>query len=327
MNRILASLILCSVTFVVPPLATSAHVTIAWSPVGNPGNTNDPVGGGIEGGVAYSYNIAKYDVTNSQYVEFLNSKDPTGADTLGLFDNGMSSAPYGGIDYMSSAANGNKYSVIPGNGNHPVNFVSWYDAIRFANWLNNGQGNGDTETGAYTLGPLGAGGVPIEATSITRNPNAVVFLPSDNEWYKAAYYNPATNSYFTYGTGSNMPPIAAGPSNLPNSANYNSVVNALTDVGAYSGTSSPYHAYDMVGNVWQWEEDEHYHSDGFRGYRGGALFTSTTDEFGSGYMVATREANEGYGIGFQLASIPEPSTLILAAFGGIALLVWGCSRA
>jgi formylglycine-generating enzyme required for sulfatase activity len=35
--------------------------------------------------------------------------------------------------------------------NMPVHFVSFYDALRFANWLTNGQGGGDTETGAYTL--------------------------------------------------------------------------------------------------------------------------------------------------------------------------------
>ena len=44
---------------------------------------------------------------------------------------------------------------------HPVNFETWYDTIRFANWLNNGQDSGDTETGAYTLGTLGAGGIPV----------------------------------------------------------------------------------------------------------------------------------------------------------------------
>ena len=41
----------------------------------------------------------------------------------------------------------------------PVNYVDFYDALRFANWMNNGQGNGDTETGAYTL----LGGTPTRA--------------------------------------------------------------------------------------------------------------------------------------------------------------------
>ena len=127
-------------------------VTIAWSPVGDAGNANDPATGNSFGGVGYNYSIGTYDVTNSQYVEFLNAKDPTGADPLQLYNSNMS-GPFnrGGINYTSGAANGSKYSVISGDGNHPVNWVTWYDAIRFANWVNNGQGNSSTETGAYTL--------------------------------------------------------------------------------------------------------------------------------------------------------------------------------
>ena len=66
-----------------------------------------------------------------------------------------SDATYGGINFTSwrGTRNGSKYSIISGLGNRPVNWVSWYDAIRFANWLNNGQGNGDTESGSYTLLP------------------------------------------------------------------------------------------------------------------------------------------------------------------------------
>jgi hypothetical protein len=73
-----------------------------------------------------------------------------------------------------------------------VDFVSFWNALRFANWLHNGQPRGlqdetTTEDGAYTLTPTG-----IVNNTITRNPGAVVFLPSENEWYKAAYYDPAT---------------------------------------------------------------------------------------------------------------------------------------
>ncbi len=74
-------------------------------------------------------------------------------------------------------------------GDKPVNYVSWYDSIRFANWLNNGQGTGDTETGAYTL--LGGTPTPSNGVSITRNAGATWFLPSEDEWYKAAYHQPA----------------------------------------------------------------------------------------------------------------------------------------
>ena len=214
-------------------------VTIAWSPVGNPGNAPDTTGFGA---VGYSYNIGTYDVTNSQYVEFLNSNVPNGetADPLALYNSSMSNATYGGITYNSGAASGSMYSVILGKGNNPVNVVTWYDAIRFANWLDNGQVGGSTETGAYTL--LGGTPTPSNAATITRNAGATVFLPSENEWYKAAYYNPATSSYFQYPTSSNTVPTATTPTSTPNSVNYGFAVGNLTAVGAYTGTTSPYGA-------------------------------------------------------------------------------------
>ena len=237
MNRIFAPLCLCCAISLFASSPATA-VTIAWSPVGNPGNANDGTGFGA---VPYSYNIGKYDVTNSQYAEFLNTKDPTGANTLGLFkSNGGAGnpAPNPGISFNSASANGSKYSVVSGKGNQPVVDVTWYDAIRFANWLNNGQGDGDTETGAYTV--LGGTPTPSNGLTITRNAGATVFLPSENEWYKAAYYDPATNSYFLYATSSNTVPTATSPTATPNSANYSpGGPGNLTDVGGVRGNDEP----------------------------------------------------------------------------------------
>jgi formylglycine-generating enzyme required for sulfatase activity len=140
-----------------------AQVTVTWSPVGNPNNPADTTvesdGTTGYGSVSYPSNIGTYDVTNSQYGAFLNSNDPTGADPRGLYNSNMSNATHGGINYNSGAATGSKYSVISGDGNHPVNYETWYDTLRSTNWLNNGQVAGSTETGAYTL----LGGTPHSA--------------------------------------------------------------------------------------------------------------------------------------------------------------------
>ena len=317
----LTSIVFCSVF-----LAFAAHasaVTMNWSYVGNPGNPNDPSMHGFSiGSVSYTYNIGTYDVTNNQYAEFLNTKDPTGANSLGLWNTFMANAIVGGITLNAGNPDGNKYSLIAGNENYPVSSVLWFEAIRFANWLNNGQGNGDTETGAYTL--LGGTPMPSNAHSITRNPGANVFLPSAFEWYKAAYYDPATSSYFQFPTSSNLLPIAGPPSPLPNHANYNNGAGTITSVGAYSGTTSPYGAFDMGGNIWQWTDTT---TDGgfSRGIRGGTASSPATD-----LLARTRDTDlaslQPEGMGFRVAEIPEPSTLALAAFGFIGLAAWSWRR-
>ena len=272
--------------------ATSGAVTIPTVAVGNPGNAPDTVvayddGTSGYGSVPYMFYIGTYDVTNSQYVEFLNTKDPTGANTLGLWNSNMANTAWGGISFDSANASGSKFVLITGRQNHPVNGVTWYDAVRFANWLNNGEGNGDTESGAYTL--LGGTPTPSNGRSITRNAGAKVFLPSENEWYKAAYYDPATSAYFFYPTSSNSPPTASSPTALPNHANYSGVVGNLTDVGAYSGTTSPYGAFDMGGNVAQWNETSIGLGGAYRGLRGGSwIFDADNDDLAS----ADRDHND-----------------------------------
>ncbi|HEY2841344.1 MAG TPA: SUMF1/EgtB/PvdO family nonheme iron enzyme [Pirellulales bacterium] len=315
-RRVDFQILLCT-TFIVAPLPASA-VTMAWSPVGNAGNAPDPATGSLYGAVDYSYNIGSYEVTNAQYAEFLNSNDSTGDNALGLYSSaGMSDATAGGISYNSGADEGSKYSLISGDENHPVNFITWYDAIRFANWMNNGQIAGSTETGAYTLGQLGPGGEPINGSDITRTEGATVFLPSEDEWYKAAYYNPATHSYFQYPTSSDTAPTADTPNATPNTANFSFAVGAPTDVGAYSGTTSPYGAFDMAGNIEEWNEALISGTD--RGLRGGSLGG------GSFLMLPTFrndvDPRRGFaGFGFRLASVPEPSAIVLAAVGGVAAL-------
>ena len=141
------------------------------------------------------------------------------------------------------------YSVVSGTSNHPVDLVTWSDALRFANWIANGQpifateptaADNATENGSYTL--LGFKPNPTDLFSIMRNPGATVVLPNENEWFKAAYYNSATKSYYAFPTSSNTPPTASAPTATPNSANFNNVVGGETDVGAYTGTTSPYGA-------------------------------------------------------------------------------------
>ena len=105
-------------------------------------------------------------------------------------------------------------------GNKPVIYVSWFDCVRYCNWLHNGKGNGSTESGAYTI-PDGR----TSGNAVPSNNDAKYHLPTENEWYKAAYYkgNGTNAGYWTYATQSNTDPtcVAADSNgNGPVASNY-----------------------------------------------------------------------------------------------------------
>ena len=329
--------------------AVAHAVTIDTVPIGNPGNPADtrynPSG---VGSVDYNFRIGKYEVTNAQYVEFLNGVDPTGANTLELYKPDMTTSFYnvGGILRDLGAANGSKYSVKAGREDNPVIFVTWFDAIRFANWLHNGQGGGDTENGAYTIEP----GTP-GFFSITRNPGARWWLPSENEWYKAAYHknDGVTGNYWDYPTSTNAIPYSDQPpgSDAPdpsNTANFpkndnlangyddgyavtgstiaNSAQNYLTDVGAYTFSTSPYGTFDQGGNVAEWNEALVSVSLHYRGVRGGEwLFGGDSHASSSG--LGSSQSGSAF-LGFRVATspIPEPTAFTLSLAGVMTLALW-----
>jgi formylglycine-generating enzyme len=316
------------------PTAASAAVTYDWVTVGNPGNAgdtqvmSDSTSG--YGAVADTYRIGKYEVTNAQYTDFLNAVDPSGTNPNGIYNVNMGSNVRGGISFNSGAANGTKYSVKANMGNKPVNYVSWYDSARFANWMNNGQGTGDTETGTYTL--TGNTGLP------TRNTNSTIWLPSENEWYKAAYHDPvnagadgnSTVDYWLYPTQSDSAPTLATATAIgdvgnsgTNVANYilgadwNGQNGNVTTVGsAGAGSASYYGTFDQGGNLWEWNEAIIYSS---RGLRGGSWFHFDVHLQSSFRNLSGPAVEIGY-FGFRLASVPEPSSVLMAWLAGVALL-------
>jgi formylglycine-generating enzyme required for sulfatase activity len=294
-----------------PP--ASALVTIDWVAIGNPGNAADTPSSNCYaadcGSVSYEYQISKYEVTNAQYAEFLNAK--AASDPLALYNTSMASY---GIT-RSGVSGSYSYSVTTGFENKPVVWVSFYDSLRFSNWLNNGQGSGDTETGAYTL--LGGTATPSNGLTVTRNAGASIFLTSENEWYKAAYYDALSTSYFDYPTGTNTATGCVGPgSDTGNSANCNGAVGASTDVGAYSLSDSPYGTYDQGGNVWEWNEQ--IVSGSYRGIRGGSWLNDGS-ALAASYPLIDNPAGEIFNVGFRVASIPEPGTGLLVMTGLLGL--------
>ncbi|MCO6042881.1 formylglycine-generating enzyme family protein [Aeoliella sp. ICT_H6.2] len=281
-----------------------AHaVTFDWATVGNPGNASDSEvmndGTTGYGSVGYAYRISKHEVTNAQYAEFLNAVDPTGANLdLGggdgfLYDSNMS-GNFGGIE-NTGTVDGAHYVAQTGREQNPVTHVSFFDAMRFVNWLHNGQGGGGTESGVYTIGT---------GLDEIRSTNAKFWIPSEDEWYKAAHYDPS-GVYYDYPTGTDTVPYSDNPASLntpddTNVANFykNDAIangyddgyavsgstsfptntNPFIDVGAYTAAASPYGTFDQGGNVTEWNESvTNLGLPGgpyYRGIRGGRRSTS-----------------------------------------------------
>lgn len=313
-------------------LAFTTHasaVTIDTVLVGDAGNAAHSSGFGA---VSYNYRMGTYEVTNSQYVEFLNAKAVTNND-LGLYSENMTTNVFGGI-LRSGSPGSFAYSVKAGMGNKPVNFVSLPDTMRFANWLSNGQGAGSTEIGAYTF----AGNIPA---LISRNPDAQWFLPSVDEWYKAAYYEPTqhggdSDSYWLYPTRSNDVPtraIVSDPSlNISNPginvANYDGGVSYFTSVGTAGPLSASYYGtYDQGGNIAELMDT--FATGGvFLGERYAQYSSFNRDAYpmGADVMGGRNPLVESFDWGFRVATIPEPSTVVLAAVGLLALAGVACAR-
>ena len=180
-----------------------AGIMIETVPVGNVGNTPDSTG---YGAVDYDYNIGTYEVSNAEYAEFLNSVADVG-DPHGLYNTDMGGGwnDIGGISRTGSGTAGDPWAYAPraGRANRPVNYVSFWDACRFANWLHNGQTTGvqdltTTEDGAYYLN----GVTNPDNESISREVDWKWAVTSEDEWYKAAYYAvPPENSVRLLGKG------------------------------------------------------------------------------------------------------------------------------
>jgi len=317
--------------------ATPANsaVTFDWGTIGNPGNAPDDTG---FGSVDYTYRISKHEVTNSQYTAFLNAVADT--DTSGLYNESMGSTTLGGITRTGSPGS-YTYSVKPdsiGNGpggadgadytydNKPVILVSFLAAMRFTNWLENGQPTGaqdasTTEAGVYAIG---------NGTNEVRNPNAKYFIPTEDEWYKAAYYDPnaagSSGAYYDYPTSSDLVSNNHLPSaDTGNSANFRDSdlttgesTYPTTDVGAYVLSESPYGTFDQGGNVFEWNEA--VISSSRRGIRGGSWSNDSFRLHASSRDSANLRTSLG-DVGFRVASIPEPSILLLATLALSGMLV------
>ena len=247
----IAASLLCSHAFADTP---------AVVPIGNPGNISDA---SSYGAVAYEYKIGKFEVTCGEYCEFLTGVAKS--DPHELYD-GRMDGEYGGIS-RSGSDGSYTYSVKDGWAKKPVGYVTFESCVRFANWLTNGKASSDTENGSYTI-KSGATTVPNHA-ALAAGTAVKWVIANENEWYKAAYYDPAkgTGGYWSY----------PAKSNDASDANINS--GGPSDVGNYTKAPSPYGTFDQGGNAWEYMDNL---SDTKVPLRGGSWYQNDN----TGYMAS-----------------------------------------
>jgi formylglycine-generating enzyme required for sulfatase activity len=315
-------------------------VTITTVPVGDPGNVGELSGSGagaggygpdrICGSVGYNYNIGKYEVTAGQYTDFLNKVART--DTYGLYSMGMSYTDRGSGITRGGSSGSYTYSVASAFVNRPVNYVSWGDSARFANWLHNGQPTGaqglaTTEDGAYFLN---GATTDAQLLAVNREADWRWAITSEDEWYKAAYHknDGVTGNYFDYPTSSNTAPGQDMADASGNNANYYTAPYAYpidsgkytTVAGEFQNSDSPYGTFDQGGNVWERNEAVFEYSNyAYRGMRGGDLGAFVYN-LQAGARNSYPPTWETGGLGFRVSEVPEPSSIIALLSGLVGLL-------
>jgi formylglycine-generating enzyme len=276
----------------------SMTIDLEFVTVGNPGNAGELSGSGaggygpdrICGAVDYIYNIGKYEVTADHWAQVI-AVDP-------------------------NVGNAGEWS-----GSQPTAGTSWHEAAKFCNWLTTGNAN----SGYYTIVDGLATPNALRHDAYAALYGMTYFIPTEDEWYKAAYYDGSAGIYYDYPTGSNSVPDGIdfyGDSSFDVVFNdgYEQVYpNAVTNVGV----ASPYGTVGQGGNVWERNETAIGLARGLRGGVWAGNSSILLNSFRDDYGFPTYEVS---GIGFRVAMIPEPSSIIMLITGVLGLIVYAKQR-
>ena len=279
--------------------------SIDFTTIGNPGNAADTViqsdGTLGYGSVSYTFRMGTYNISQNQ----------------------IDAAIASGLANVAAGA---------WIGNQPAANISWHEAAALVNWLNTSSGH----QAAYNLSFDGfawnmnlwdaSQAWQVGGENLYRNANAFYFLPSENEWYKAAYGKSDGSGYYFFPTGSDNWPTAVSSGTNQNSAIYNQPWSqGPADINLSGGLSS-YGTMGQGGNVWQWTESpwsgNTSDANAPRAIRGAVY--GDNGYFMESYARFSFTGSPDFEnsiIGFRVASVPEPSTLAFSGIGFIGLLM------
>jgi formylglycine-generating enzyme required for sulfatase activity len=291
--------------------------TMEFVTIGNPGNTADTTGTpNPAGSVGYTYGIGKTEVSESMISKY--------------------NLEYGNANGLTITT-----EEVPLGPNKPATKVSWNEAARFVNWLN-------TSTGGFAAYKFTTTGVNDNIALWTvddtldydplnpyRSKRAIYALPSYNEWYKAAYYDPLANGgaggYWNYATGSDSTPTAVGSGTASGTAIYNQPLEQGPADVTLAGGLSPYGVMGLDGNVYEWDESAsdliNSSASESRGIRG--TYFSEVNLLTSSQRYSYGPTVQAYDVGFRVAmlplapapsaAVPEPGSMLVLGLGGLGL--------
>ena len=283
--------------------------------IGNPGNAPDTTGKpSSAGSVGYEYAIGMFEVSEGMITKFNDSQS---------------------LKITQSNRGVNK----------PATFVSWNEAARFVNWLNTEKGFAPaykfTTAGVNDNIALWTSGETLDYDSANqfRSKRAKYFLPSMNEWYKAAFYNPSQGVYYDFANGKNTAPTAVASGTTDDTAVWQRTIGQGPADVNQAGGLSPYGVMGLGGNAWEWEESTtdvlNNNGSANRGVRGGSWITTSlqVNDLSSSNRLEHPTApwlNPSVSdddIGFRVASldqeaiVPEPSMMLIGTLFGLGGLV------
>ncbi len=248
----------------------------AWPGNGTP---NDRAIG--RGSVGYEYKIGRYEITTPQWVEFMNAAfDRPRSEWISHLNPPQF---WGAASATPNTPGGLRWSVPAGNEMRAVGDISWRSAAIYCNWLHNGKSTDSSAflNGAYDVSTFTYTGTVFNDQH-TRHPDARYWIPSWDEWLKAAHYDPNKNGpgqagWWQYSTMNDSPPAYGPPGALvgldghspipdPNgrlaeanagwdAGNFGGVNPYTIPLGSYPGVQSPWGLLDIAGINSEWTED------------------------------------------------------------------------
>ncbi len=297
-----------------------------WVTIGDPGNPayDDPWGGSIDGrgSVGYEYRIGRYEVTTGQWMEFVNTFS-TQSDEFTHFADPIFWGAEPDPTYDGPGRRWRLRSGVTTPEMLPVGGITWREAAMFCNWLHNGQSYdlSAIEDGAYDTSTFTKNSDGTFNDQRTHHPDARFWIPTLDEWVKAAHYDPdrygeGEAGWWEYSITSDEQPIYAPPGEGQANAGFQLSDWAEWDIplGAYPGVLSPWGLLDAAGGTMEWTEevffDDHPNNRALEGsYAGSEAPIAEIDDRASRLGSTLPPWSAGHYEGLRIVGlVPGPAT-------------------